>query len=414
MKRRVVVTGIGAITPIGLNIPDFWDALIKGTSGVDYIQKFNAAEFKTKFAAEVKDFDPLNYMDRKLAQRTDLFTQYAIAATQEAYKDSMLENAEIDKERAGVIYGSGIGGMWTYDKQHTNLITRNGVPDRISPFFIPMLISDITPGRLSMEYGFKGPNYTTTSACATSAHSIIDATMQIQYNYADVMITGGSEAVICPMGVGGFNAMNALSTRNDDPKKASRPFDKNRDGFVMGEGGGTLILEEYEHAKKRGAKIYCEIAGFGMTADAHHITDPAEGGEGVVRAMRLAIKDAGLTENDIDVINAHGTSTYPNDKNETAAIKTVFGERAYDIPVHSIKSMVGHLLGAAGAIEAISAILTIRDGKVPPTINYEEKDPECDLFYVPNVAISKDVKVVISDNSGFGGHNAAIIIKKID
>ena len=414
MKRRVVVTGIGAITPIGLNIPDFWDALIKGTSGVDYIQKFNAAEFKTKFAAEVKDFDPLNYMDRKLAQRTDLFTQYAIAATQEAYKDSMLENAEIDKERAGVIYGSGIGGMWTYDRQHTNLINRNGVPDRISPFFIPMLISDITPGRLSMEYGFKGPNYTTTSACATSAHSIIDATMQIQYNYADVMITGGSEAVICPMGVGGFNAMNALSTRNDDPKKASRPFDKNRDGFVMGEGGGTLILEEYEHAKKRGAKIYCEIAGFGMTADAHHITDPAEGGEGVVRAMRLAIKDAGLTENDIDVINAHGTSTYPNDKNETAAIKTVFGERAYDIPVHSIKSMVGHLLGAAGAIEAISAILTIRDGKVPPTINYEEKDPECDLFYVPNVAISKDVKVVISDNSGFGGHNAAIIIKKID
>jgi 3-oxoacyl-[acyl-carrier-protein] synthase II len=414
MKRRVVVTGIGAITPIGLNIPDYWKALLNGTSGVDFIKKFDASEFKTKFAAEINNFDAMNYMDRKLSQRTDLFTQYAIAATQEAYKDSGLENASFDKERAGVIYGSGIGGMWTYDKQHTNLITRNGVPDRISPFFIPMLISDITPGRLSMEYGFKGPNYTTTSACATSAHSIIDATMQIQHNYADVMITGGSEAVICPMGVGGFNAMNALSTRNDDPKKASRPFDKNRDGFVMGEGAGTLILEEYEHAVKRGAKIYGEVAGFGMTADAHHITDPAEGGEGVVRALRLTIKDAGLTENDIDVINAHGTSTYPNDRNETAAIKTVFGERAYKIPVHSIKSMVGHLLGAAGAIEAITAILTIRDGKVPPTINYEEKDPECDLFYVPNSAIDKDVKVVISDNSGFGGHNAAIAFKKLD
>ncbi|HPS64564.1 MAG TPA: beta-ketoacyl-ACP synthase II [Ignavibacteria bacterium] len=414
MKRRVVVTGIGAITPIGLNIPDYWKALLNGTSGVDFIKKFDASEFKTKFAAEINNFDAMNYMDRKLSQRTDLFTQYAIAATQEAYKDSGLENASFDKERAGVIYGSGIGGMWTYDKQHTNLITRNGVPDRISPFFIPMLISDITPGRLSMEYGFKGPNYTTTSACATSAHSIIDATMQIQHNYADVMITGGSEAVICPMGVGGFNAMNALSTRNDDPKKASRPFDKNRDGFVMGEGAGTLILEEYEHAVKRGAKIYGEVAGFGMTADAHHITDPAEGGEGVVRALRLTIKDAGLTENDIDVINAHGTSTYPNDRNETAAIKTVFGERAYKIPVHSIKSMVGHLLGAAGAIEAITAILTIRDGKVPPTINYEEKDPECDLFYVPNAAIDKDVNVVISDNSGFGGHNAAIALKKLD
>ncbi len=414
MKRRVVVTGIGAITPIGLNIPDFWKALLNGTSGVDFIKKFDAAEFKTKFAAEINNFDAMNYMDRKLAQRTDLFTQYAIAATQEAYKDSGLENASLEKERAGVIYGSGIGGMWTYDKQHTNLITRNGVPDRISPFFIPMLISDITPGRLSMEYGFKGPNYTTTSACATSAHSIIDATMQIQHNYADVMITGGSEAVICPMGVGGFNAMNALSTRNDDPKKASRPFDKNRDGFVMGEGAGTLILEEYGHAVKRGAKIYGEVAGFGMTADAHHITDPAEGGEGVVRALRLTIKDAGLTENDIDVINAHGTSTFPNDRNETAAIKTVFGERAYKIPVHSIKSMVGHLLGAAGAIEAITAILTIRDGKVPPTINYEEKDPECDLFYVPNTAIDKDVNVVISDNSGFGGHNAAIALKKLD
>lgn len=414
MKRRVVVTGIGALTPVGLNVQEFWSSMLEGKSGVDFITYFDTKEFDTKFAAELKGFNPQNYMDRKLAQRTDPFTQYALAATAEAIKDSGMNLETVNRERVGVVYGSGIGGMWTYDKQQNNLYTRGGNPDRISPFFIPMLIADIAAGRISMIYGLKGPNYATTSACTTSAHSIIDSIMIIQRGDADVMVTGGSEAVICPMGIGGFNAMGALSTLNEAPQKASRPFDKKRSGFVMGEGAATLVLEELEHAKARGAKIYAEVTGFGMTADAHHITDPAPGGDGVVRAMRIAIKDSNLTENDIDVINAHGTSTPPNDRNETAAIKTVFGERAYKMPVHSIKSMVGHLLGAAGAIEAIASVLTIRDGIIPPTINYEEKDEECDLNYVVNTALKKEVKTVLSDNSGFGGHNTAIIFKKFE
>jgi 3-oxoacyl-[acyl-carrier-protein] synthase II len=414
MKRRVVVTGLGALTPVGLNVQEFWSSLIQGKSGVDYITYFDTKEFATKFAAELKGFNPQNFMDRKMAQRTDPFTQYAIASTAEAIKDSELNLEKIDRERVGVVFGSGIGGMWTYDKQQNILFSRGGNPDRISPFFIPMLIADIAAGRISMLHGFKGPNYATTSACTTSAHSIIDSIMIIQRGAADIMVTGGSEAVICPMGIGGFNAMGAISTLNEAPQKASRPFDKKRSGFVMGEGSGTLVLEELEHAKSRGANIYAEITGFGMTGDAHHITDPAPGGDGVVRAMRLALKDSELTENDIDVINAHGTSTPPNDRNETAAIKTVFGKRAYDIPVHSIKSMVGHLLGAAGAIEAIASILTIRDGIIPPTINYDVKDEECDLNYVPNVALKKEVKTVLSSNSGFGGHNTAIIFKKFE
>jgi 3-oxoacyl-[acyl-carrier-protein] synthase II len=414
MKRRVVVTGLGALTPVGLNVQEFWTSLIQGKSGVDLITYFDTKDFATKFAGELKGFNPQDYMDRKLAQRTDPFTQYAIASTAEAIKDSGLNLDSIDRERAGVVFGSGIGGMWTYDKQQNNLYSRNGNPERISPFFIPMLIADIVAGRISMIYGLKGPNYATTSACTTSAHSIIDSIMIIQRGNADIMVTGGSEAVICPMGIGGFNAMGALSTLNEAPQKASRPFDKNRSGFVMGEGSATIVLEELEHAKSRGAKIYAEITGFGMSADAHHITDPAPGGDGVVRAMRLAIKDSELSENDIDVINAHGTSTPPNDRNETAAIKTVFGDRAYNIPVHSIKSMVGHLLGAAGAIEAIASVLTIKNGIIPPTINYEVKDEECDLNYVPNVALKKEVKTVLSDNSGFGGHNTAIIFKKFE
>lgn len=414
MKRRVVVTGIGVVSPVGLNIPDFWSNLIAGKSGVDYITYFDATNFDTKFAAELKGFDPLNYMDRKLAQRVDPFTQYALVASDEAIKDSGLNLEKINLDMVGVVYGSGIGGMWTYDKQQNNLFKRDGNPDRISPFFIPMLIADIAAGRISMKYGFKGPNYATISACTTSAHSIADSVMLIERGNADVMVTGGSEAVICPMGVGGFNAMKALSTRNDTPQKASRPFEKNRDGFVMGEGGATLILEELEFAKDRGAKIYAEITGFGITADAYHITEPSPAGEGVGRAIKLAIENSNLTINDIDVINAHGTSTYYNDKNESDAIKNIFVEKAYKIPVHSIKSMIGHLLGAAGAIEAITSILTIRDGIIPPTINYEEKDPECDLNYVVNTAMKKDVKTVLSENSGFGGHNTAIVFKKYE
>jgi 3-oxoacyl-[acyl-carrier-protein] synthase II len=414
MKRRVVVTGLGALTPIGLTTQDFWSALIEGKSGVDFITYFDTAEFNTKFAAELKGFNPLNYMDRKLAQRVDPFTQYAMVASDMAIEDAGLNLDSIDKDRVGVIFGSGIGGMWTYHNQQQILYNRGGNPDRISPFFIPMLIADIAAGRISMKYKFRGPNYATTSACATSANSIIDSVMIIERGDADMMITGGSEAVICPMGIGGFNAMKAISTRNDAPQKASRPFDKNRDGFVMGEGGGALVLETLENAVSRGARIYAEIAGFGMTADAHHITDPAPNGEGVARAMRIAIADSNLKPTDIDVINAHGTSTPPNDRNETAAIKTVFGEHAYNLAVHSIKSMVGHTLGAAGVIEAIAAILTIKNGIVPPTINYETKDENCDLDYVPNTARKMNVNTVLSDNSGFGGHNTAIVFKKFE
>ena len=414
MRKRVVVTGLGAVTPIGLNLEEFWTNLTAGKSGVDNITYFDTTEFDTKFAAELKNFDPLNFMDRKLSQRTDPFTQYALAATEMAVKDSGVDFETMDRSRVGVVYGSGIGGMWTYDKQQNNLYKRDGNPDRISPFFIPMLIADIAAGRISMQYGLKGPNYATTSACTTSAHSIIDSVMIIQRGMADMMVTGGAEAVICPMGVGGFNAMKALSTRNDDPKKASRPFDMNRDGFVMGEGGATLILEELESAKSRGAKIYAEIVGIGMSADAYHITEPAPEGEGFANAMLASLKDAELSVNDIDVVNAHGTSTYYNDKNETMAVKRVFGDRAYKIPVHSVKSMIGHLLGAAGAIEAITSILTIKNSKVPPTINYEEKDPDCDLDYVTEGARDMDVRAVLSDNSGFGGHNTSIIFKKYE
>jgi len=414
MKRRVVVTGLGALTPVGLNVEDSWKSLTEGKSGVDFITYFDTTEFVTKFAAELKGFDPLNYMDRKMSQRLDPFTQYALVASDMAVEDSGLTSGAINKDRVGVVYGSGIGGMWTYHKQQNILYERGGKPDRISPFFIPMLIADIAAGRISIKYGFRGPNYATTSACATSANSIIDSVMLIQRGDADVMVTGGSEAVICPMGIGGFNALKAISTRNDAPQKASRPFDKNRDGFVMGEGGGTLVIESLEHAKARGAKIYCEIKGIGMTADAHHITDPSPNGDGVARAMKIALDDSGLKPEEVQVVNAHGTSTPPNDRNETAAIKTVFGEHAYNLNVHSIKSMVGHLLGAAGAVESIVSVLSIRDGIIPPTINYEEKDPDCDLNYTPNSAVKRDVNAVLSDNSGFGGHNTAIVFKKFE
>ncbi len=410
-QRRVVVTGMGVLTPIGLGIDEFWRNLLLGKSGAAPITAFDATNFDTKFACELKGFDPLNYLDRKLAQRTDPFTQYALAATDLAIKDAGLDLEKEDKTRIGVIVGSGIGGMQTFHKQQETLYETKG-PHRISPFFIPMMISDIAPGRISMRYGLKGPNYATTSACATSSHSIGDAFILLQRGDADVMVTGGAEAAICPMGIGGFNAMKALSTRNDAPEKASRPFDKNRDGFVMGEGAGILILEELSHALKRGAKIYGEIGGIGFTADAHHITEPAPGGEGAVRAMQAAVRDARMHPEDVAYVNTHGTSTPVGDKNETAAIKTVFGSHAKKIAVNSTKSMIGHLLGAAGAVEAVATILSVQHNKVHPTINYETPDPECDLNYIPNQAKDWEIPAAISNTFGFGGHNASILFKK--
>ena len=413
-RKRVVVTGMGVISPVGLTIEEFWKNLLDGKSGVGYITKFDTTNFATKFAAEVKNFDPVNYIDRKLAQRMDIFTQFAMAATEMAIQDAGLNSdSKIDKERVAVVYASGIGGMWTYHTQH-ELFFKTGSPRHISPFTVPMMIIDIAAGYISIRYGYKGPNYATVSACASSANAITDAVMLIERGLADVVITGGTESAICPMGIGSFNAMRALSTRNDAPEKASRPFDAERDGFVMGEGAGTLILESLEHALNRGAKIYAEVAGFGLTADAYHITAPAPNGEGAARSMSMALKDAGLLPEDIYYINAHGTSTKENDKNETQAIKTVFGEHAYKLAVNSTKSMIGHLLGAAGAVEAIATILSITTGKIHPTINYENPDPECDLFYVPNKAIDREVKAAISNSFGFGGHNVSIVFKKFE
>jgi 3-oxoacyl-[acyl-carrier-protein] synthase II len=405
---------MGVVSPVGLTIEEFWKNLLDGKSGVGYITKFDTTNFATKFAAEVKNFDPVNYMDRKLAQRMDIFTQFAMAATEMAIQDAGLNSdSKIDKERVAVVYTSGIGGMWTYHTQH-ELFFKTGSPRHISPFTVPMMIIDIAAGYISIRYGYKGPNYATVSACASSANAITDAVMLIERGLADVVITGGTESAICPMAIGSFNAMRALSTRNDAPEKASRPFDADRDGFVMGEGAGTLILESLEHALNRGAKIYAEVAGFGLTADAYHITAPAPNGEGAARSMSMALKDAGLLPEDIDYINAHGTSTKENDKNETQAIKTVFGEHAYKLAVNSTKSMIGHLLGAAGAVEAIATILSITTGKIHPTINYENPDPECDLFYVPNKAIDREVKAAISNSFGFGGHNVSIVFKKFE
>lgn len=410
-KRRVVVTGMGAVTPVGMGLQEYWKNLLEGKSGAGPITYFDTTVFDTKFACEVKGFDPLNFLDRKLAQRCDPFTQFALVAADMAIKDSGLQLEHEDRDRIGVVVGSGIGGMWTYHRQMETLWETKG-PHRISPFFIPMMISDIAPGRISMRHGLKGPNYSTTSACATSSHAIGDALILIQRGDAHTMITGGAEAAICPMGIGGFNAMKALSTRNDSPEKASRPFDKDRDGFVMGEGSGILVLEEFGHALKRGARIYAELAGIGFTADAHHITEPAPGGEGAVRSMRAAIADAGLSPEDVQYINTHGTSTPPGDKSETSAIKTVFGEHAKKLAVNSTKSMIGHLLGAAGAVEAIATAMSVYENKVHPTINYETPDPECDLNYIPNKAQDWEVNVALSNTFGFGGHNASLLIKK--
>ncbi|HZY10070.1 MAG TPA: beta-ketoacyl-ACP synthase II, partial [Bacteroidota bacterium] len=387
-RKRVVITGVGAVTPIGVGVKEFWDNTLAGKSGAAKITSFDASQYDTKIACEVKGFKPLDFMDKKTSNRMDLFTQYAIACAEMAVKDSCLNLEKENRDRIGVIFGSGIGGMWTWHRQIQTLHETGG-PHRISPFFVPMMIADIAAGYISMRYQVKGPNYATTSACATSSHAIADAYMLIQRGDADVIFAGGSEAAICPMGVGGFNAMKALSTRNDEPEKASRPFDLHRDGFVMGEGGGMLILEELEHAINRGARILSELSGIGLTADAYHITQPAPGGEGAIRSMRLCLNDAGLQPEDIDYINAHGTSTPYNDKSETQAIKAVFGEHAHKLHVSSTKSMTGHLLGAAGAVEAIVTVLTTHHDLIPPTINYEFPDPECDLQYVPNKHIKK-------------------------
>jgi 3-oxoacyl-[acyl-carrier-protein] synthase II len=410
-RRRVVITGMGALTPIGLSVGEFWSSLLQGKSGAAPITSFDASDYDTKFACELKGFDPHSFMDRKLAQRCDPFTQYAMAAAEMSVKDSGLDLQKEDGTRIGVVVGSGIGGMWTFHKQQETLWETKG-PHRISPFFIPMMISDIAPGRISMRYGLKGPNYATTSACATSSHAIGDAFILIERGDADVMLTGGAEAAVCPMGIGGFNAMRALSTRNDAPEKASRPFDKNRDGFVMGEGAAILVIEELGHAIRRGARIYAEIGGIGFTADAHHITEPAPGGEGAVRSMRAALKDAGITPEGIGYVNTHGTSTPVGDKNESAAIKTVFGKHAYSMAVNSTKSMIGHLLGAAGAVESVATILSVVHNKVHPTINLETPDPDCDLNYIPQKAKEMEIQAAMSNTFGFGGHNASILFKK--
>jgi len=411
MKRRVVVTGLGAITPVGNDVAAAWRALIDGVPGAGPITKFDASKFPVRFACEVKGFDPLQYMDRKEAKRADAYAQYALAGAAQAMADAALTDPSMyDPDRVGVILGSGIGGLKSFEEQHD--IYRERGPSKISPFFIPMFIADIAAGLVSMRYNAKGPNYATISACATSAHAIGDAFRTIQYGDADIVITGGSEATVTPMAIGGFANMKALSERNDAPETASRPFDKTRDGFVMGEGAGVVILEDYEHALRRGAHVYAEIVGYGATGDAYHLTAPAPDGEGAQRAMRRAMADAQLESTDIDYINAHGTSTPANDLNETKAIKAVFGDIAADVNVSSTKSMTGHMLGAAGAVEFIICTLAVRDCVVPPTINYQHPDPELDLNYTPNRAVRRDVEVALSNSFGFGGHNVTLAIRR--
>ncbi|HEY6906065.1 MAG TPA: beta-ketoacyl-ACP synthase II, partial [Ignavibacteriaceae bacterium] len=397
-KRRVVVTGMGALTPIGLSPSEFWENMMIGKSGSAMITSFDPSRVDTKFACELKGFDPLNYLDKKTARRLDKYAQYALASAGQAIEDSNLKPTELsdfERSRIGVIYGSGIGGIETFYKQ--SIINSTEGPDRISPFFIPMLIPDIAAGVISIQYGFRGPNYCIVSACATANNNMIDALLLIRQGTSDMILTGGSEAAINEIGMAGFNATKALSTRNDTPETASRPFDATRDGFVMGEGSGSLILEELEHAKQRGAKIYAEVIGMGLSADAYHITSPHPEGVGAILAMEMAIKDAGITARDIDYVNMHGTSTPPGDIGETKAIKKVFDDYAYKVNLSSTKSMTGHLLGAAGAVEAIASILAIRNNRIPPTINFKNPDPECDLNYTFNKPQDREVNIALSN-----------------
>lgn len=410
MRRRVVVTGLGAITPVGNDVATTWQALLGGVSGGAPITRFDASEFKVRFACEVKGFDAGLYMDRKEARRADLFTQYAMGAAVQAMGDAGLSDGGYDPEETGVIIGSGIGGLGTMEDQHSVLLQSGN--RRISPFFIPMYIADIAAGVVSMRFGAKGPNFATMSACATSAHAIGEAFRTVRYGDADVMIAGGSEAAVLPMSIGGFGNMTALSERNDSPATASRPFDATRDGFVLGEGAGVVVLEELEHARRRGARIYGEVVGYGATGDAYHLTGQPEAHEGLQRAMRRALRDGALAPEAVDYINAHGTSTPLNDPNEIKAIKAVFGAHARALSVSSTKSATGHMLGAAGAVEFIACALAIRDGVVPPTINHATPDPECDLDVTPNVPRARRVDVALSNSSGFGGHNVALALRR--
>lgn len=412
--RRVVVTGLGALTPIGNTLPDFWEGLLSGTSGAAPITYFDASKFKTQFACEVKDFNPQDHFDRKEVRKMDRFTQFAMVATDEAIADAGLNVDQIDKDRVGVIWGAGIGGLETFQNEVLNFAAGDGTP-RFNPFFIPKMIADIAPGMISIKYGFAGPNFATVSACASSANALIDALNYIRFGYADIMVSGGSEACVTISGVGGFNALHALSTRNDAPETASRPFDKTRDGFVLGEGAGTLILEEYEHAKARGAKIYAEVLGGGLSADAHHMTAPHPEGAGAIKVMRNCLRDAQLKPEDVDAINMHGTSTPLGDVAETLAVKEVFGEHAYNININSTKSMTGHLLGAAGAVEAIASVMAIQHDVVPPTINFTTPDENIDaeLNFTFGTPQKRTVNVALSNTFGFGGHNACVVFGKI-
>ncbi|WP_270646499.1 beta-ketoacyl-ACP synthase II [Paeniclostridium hominis] len=412
MRKRVVITGLGCVTPVGTGKDKFWENIKNGICGIDKITRFDSSSFQTQIAGEVKDFNPEDYMNKKESKRMDRFTHFAIASASLAVKDANLDIDLLNKEKVGVIIGSGIGGVETIEEQHKILLEKGN--KRVSPFFVPMMISNMAAGQVSIMLGAKGPNTNVSTACASGSHAIGDAFKIVQRGDATIMVAGGSEAGITPLSFAGFCNMKAMSTRNDSPKTASRPFDKDRDGFVMGEGAGVVILEELEHALKRGAKIYAEVVGYGLTADAHHMTTPAENGEGASRAINMAIKDGNIPLSEVDYINAHGTSTYYNDKFETMAIKDVFKAHAYDLCVSSTKSMTGHLLGAAGAIEAIVCAMSIYDGYAPPTINVENVDEELDLDYVINKGREKNVRYALSNSLGFGGHNATLAFKKYD